>query len=271
MEYLNVLHPLLCIRRIGLMKFTDKVSLITGAGSGIGRTTALRFANEGAKVVVADIDTQAGQETVDMIRTKGGEALFVETDVSNPKSVQGMVKHTVATYKELHILVNVAGIFIEGDLVHTPEAEWNRILDVNLNGIFLCMKYCIPALISSGGGAIVNIASEAGLVGIANQVAYNVSKSGVIALSKSTAVDFAKKNVRVNCICPGRVLTPLVEKVISDSRDPDEKRRALSEDRPLMRMGNPEEIAAGILFLCSDDAGYAVGTVLTIDGGYTAT
>jgi meso-butanediol dehydrogenase/(S,S)-butanediol dehydrogenase/diacetyl reductase len=252
------------------MKLEGKVSIITGAGSGIGRTTALLFAVEGAKVIVADIDARAGSETVEKIREKGGEASFIETDVTEPASVQSMVKRSVENYGQLNVLVNVAGIFTGGDVVQTSETDWNRILRVNLDGIFICMKYCIPAMISSGGGAIVNIASEAGLVGIANQVAYNVSKSGVIALTRSTAVDFAHKNIRVNCVCPGRVLTPLVEKVIGDSKNPVETRKALSEDRPLMRMGSPEEIAAGILFLCSDDVKYAIGTVLAIDGGYTA-
>ena len=150
----------------------------------------------------------------------------------------------------------------------TTENDWHRILGVNLDGIFLCMKYCIPAMIKGGEGVIVNIGSEAGLVGLKNQVAYNVSKSGVIALTKSTALDFADQNIRVNCLCPGRTLTPLVEKVISESEDPEITRRILSEDRPMKRMGKPEEIAAGILFLASD-ATYATGTILAIDGGYT--
>lgn len=252
------------------MKLSSKVSIITGAGSGIGRTTALRFAEEGSRVIVADIDTTTGSETVDMITSKGGDALFVHTDVTDSRSIQDMVKNTTTTYGALHVLVNVAGIFTEGTVVNTAEAVWKKILDVNLLGMFLSMKYCIPEMITSGGGAIVNIASEAGLVGIKNQVAYNVSKSGVIALSKSTAVDFAQQNIRVNCICPGRVLTPLVEKVISESSDPDQKRKVLSEDRPLMRMGKPEEIANAVLYLCTDEAAYAIGTVLCIDGGYTA-
>jgi NAD(P)-dependent dehydrogenase (short-subunit alcohol dehydrogenase family) len=155
-------------------------------------------------------------------------------------------------------------------VIHTSEESWNRILGVNLLGIFLTMKYGIPEMIKTGAGVVVNIASEAGLVGIANQVAYNVSKSGVIALTRSAAVDFATKNIRVNCVCPGRVLTPLVEKVIKDSDDPQETHRVLSEDRPLKRMGKPEDIAAGILFLASDESKYAIGAVLSIDGGYTA-
>jgi NAD(P)-dependent dehydrogenase (short-subunit alcohol dehydrogenase family) len=252
------------------MKLEDKVAIITGAGSGIGRTTALLFTQEGAKVVAVDIDRQAGERTVSMIKDMGGSALFIPADVSNSSHVMNMVKVTVDTYGRLDILVNVAGIFSEGDVVGTSEETWNRILGINLLGIFLCMKYCIPYMVDGGGGSVVNIASEAGLVGIANQVAYNVSKSGVIALTRSSAIDFATKNIRVNCICPGRTLTPLVEKIIDDSEDPEETRRVLSDDRPLKRMGKPEEIANGILFLASDESKYTIGSVLSIDGGFTA-
>ncbi len=252
------------------MKLADKVAVITGAGSGIGRATALLFAGEGAKIVVADLDSEEGSRTVDLIKNTGGVANLIRTDVSIESDVQKMVESTVDAYAKLDILVNVAGIFIEGNTIETTEADWNRVLGVNLNGVFLCMKYCIPEMIKGGGGAVVNIASEAGLVGIANQVAYNVSKSGVIALTRSAAIDFADKNIRVNCLCPGRVLTPLVDKVITSSKDPETTRRLLSEDRPLKRMGKPEEIAAGILFLASEEVKYAIGTILSIDGGYTA-
>ena len=252
------------------MKLADKVAVITGAGSGIGRATALLFAGEGAKIAVADLDSEEGSSTVDLIKDAGGAANLIRTDVSIESDVQKMVESTVDAYAKLDILVNVAGIFIEGNTIETTEADWNRVLGVNLNGVFLCMKYCIPEMIKGGGGAVVNIASEAGLVGIANQVAYNVSKSGVIALTRSAAIDFADKNIRVNCLCPGRVLTPLVDKVITSSKDPETTRRLLSEDRPLKRMGKPEEIAAGILFLASDEIKYTIGTILSIDGGYTA-
>lgn len=248
----------------------NKVTVITGAGSGIGRATALLFAKKGAKVVVVDLDAKGGSKTIDSIKGDGGEATLVVADVSKASNVQRMVKTILELWGRLDILVNNAGIFTEGSVVETTEEDWNRVLGVNLDGVFLCMKYCIPEMIKGGGGVIVNVGSEAGLVGIRNQVAYNVSKSGVIALTKSTALDFAENNIRVNCLCPGRVLTPLVEKVISDSEDPEATRRVLSDDRPLKRMGKPEEIAAGILFLASDEAPYATGTILSIDGGYTA-
>ncbi len=252
------------------MRLANKVAIITGAGAGIGRATALLFAREGAKVVVVDCDRNAGEETIALIAKEGRDATFVPVDVSKAADVQRMVKTTLDRYDTLDILVNNAGIYTQGDVVETTEEDWHRILGVNLTGVFLCSKYSAPAMVESGGGAIVNIASEAGIVGIKNQVAYNVSKSGVIALTKSMALDFAPHNVRVNCLCPGRTLTPLVEQVIAEAEDPESTRRALEEDRPVNRMGKPEEIAAGILFLASDESTYATGSVLAIDGGYTA-
>ena len=252
------------------MRLSGKVAIITGAGAGIGRATALLFAKEGAKVVIADCDSESGAETVGIIREDGGEAAFVQVDVSKADDAEKMARKTVEMYGKLDILVNNAGIYMQANAVEMMEEDWDRILDVNLKGVFLCSKYCIPEMIKGGGGSIVNIGSEAGIVGIKNQVAYNVSKSGVIALTKSTALDFALDNVRVNCLCPGRTLTPLVEKVINEAQDPESTRRALEEDRPLERMGRPEEIAAGILYLASDESPYATGSILSIDGGYTA-
>jgi len=251
------------------MKLARKVAIITGAGSGMGRATALLFAKEGAKVVVADCDPERGEETVGLIEKEGGKTTFVPVDVSRAPEAERMVKTALDTYGILDILVNNAGIYGQGDVVDTTEEEWQRILGVNLTGVFLCSKYAVAAMIETGGGAIVNVASEAGIVAIGNQVAYNVSKSGVIALTKSMALDFACRDIRVNCLCPGRTLTPLVEKVIAEAEDPESRQRVLSEDRPLMRMGTPEEIAARILFLVSDECAYATGSTLVIDGGYT--
>ena len=252
------------------MRLAGKVAIITGAGAGIGRATALFFAKEGAEVVVADCDPEEGARTVRLIKENGGVAIFVQVDVSKAANVKNMVKTTVETYGKLDILINNAGIYAQADVVEVAEEEWDRILDVNLKGVFLCSKYSIPEMIKGGGGSIVNIGSEAGIVGIKNQVAYNVSKSGVIALTKSMAIDFAAHNIRVNCVCPGTTETPLVEAALERAPDPAAARRAVEEVRPANRLGRPEEIAAGILYLASDESPYATGSILSIDGGYTA-
>lgn len=252
------------------MKLAGKVAIVTGAGAGIGRATALLFAREGARVVVADHNANSGAETVALIRQGGGEAIFVQADVSVAADAEKMISTTLEAFGRLDILVNNAGIYAKGDTASTTEADWDRILDVNLKGAFLCSKYAIPAMKKTGGGVIVNVASEAGLVAIKNQVAYNVSKAGVIALTKSTAVDFAADHIRVNCICPGTTETPLVQAALAKEADPARTRRALEESRPLNRLGRPEEIAAGILYLASDELGYATGAILSVDGGYTA-
>lgn len=251
------------------MSVRGKVAVITGAGSGIGRASAALFARQGARVAVVDQDREAGAETVAQIKASQAEAVFVAVDVSRAEDVRRMVDTILATFGRLDILVNNAGIYRQGDVLATPESDWQRILDVNLTGPFLCAKYCVPAMRRSGGGVIINVASEAGLVGIKGQVAYNVSKAGLIGLTRSLAVDGAPE-IRANCICPGTSATPLVETAVRRQADPVAARRALESVRPLNRLGQPDEIAFGILCLASDELGYATGAVLSVDGGYTA-
>jgi len=257
-------------KEVVVMRLKDKVAIITGAGNGIGRAAALLLAREGAKVIVADLDPQAGEAVANQIRKEGGDGLFIKVDVAIAGNVKEMVRETVRCYGKIDILVNNTGIYTKGDVVATSEEDWERILAVNLRGVFLCCKYTVPEMIKAGRGSIVNVGSEAGIVGIRNQVAYNVSKAAVIMLTKSMAVDFADKGIRVNNVCPGTTETPLVNAAIQKEKDPEKARRALEECRPANRLGKPEEIASAILYLASSEAGYATGAILSIDGGYTA-
>jgi len=252
------------------MQFEGNVVVVTGASSGIGRAAALAFAREGASVVIADTDTAAAEKAAAEIRGLGGKAEAVQTDVANEDSVRSMVSRMDARWGRLDVLVNNAGIYLQADAVGTALSAWESVLGVNLTGAFLCTKHAVPLMAKNASGAIVNVASEAGLVGIRNQVAYNVSKAGMIALTRSCALDFAPLGIRVNCVCPGTTDTPLVRAAVSRSADPAAARRALEQVRPAGRLGDPAEIAAAILFLSCASARYATGAVLSVDGGYTA-
>jgi len=251
------------------MRLPNKVAVITGAGSGMGRATAVLFAEEGAKPVVVDIDEESGQATVDMIKEKGQEALFIPADVTNCSQVKSMVARVVESCGKVDVLVNSAGMWRLGNVVDVEEEEWDKIMDLNLRGTFLCCKYCIPEMIKSGGGAIVNISSECGIVAWKDMVAYCVSKAAVVSLTKSIALDFASQNIRANCVCPGTTETPMPLSWLAKQPDPQKARRAMEEVRPANRLGKPEEIAYGILYLASDESPYATGAVLSIDGGAT--
>ncbi|HHY46216.1 MAG TPA: SDR family oxidoreductase [Firmicutes bacterium] len=252
------------------MGFNGKTVIVTGAGLGIGRATAMLFGRQGAKVAVFDVNPADGGETVRLVKEAGGEAQFFEVDISDESSVEDAVGRVEQVYGRVDILVNNAGVYTKGNLLDTSLADWQRVLAVNLTGAFLCSKSCASRMVRQGGGVIVNVASEAGLVGIKGQVAYNVSKAGVIALTRSSAVDFAEFGIRVNCVCPGTTETSLVQNALKKEADPVAARRALESCRPANRLGRPEEIAAAIAFLASDDVAYATGSVLSVDGGYTA-
>jgi NAD(P)-dependent dehydrogenase (short-subunit alcohol dehydrogenase family) len=252
------------------MRFRGQVAVVTGAAAGIGQATALAFTQEGAAVVIVDRDEDQAEIVAGDIQAQGGDVLVVPTDIAHEVEVQRMVESVTSHWGRLDILVNNAGIYYQADVVDTPTEVWNNVLAVNLSGAFLCTKYAVPAMLQGGGGVVVNVASEAGLVGIQGQVAYNVSKGGMIALTRSCAVDLAGRGVRVNCVCPGTTDTPLVREAVSRAPDPAAARRTLEQIRPLDRLGKAEEIAAAILYLASREAGYATGAILSVDGGYTA-
>ena len=248
------------------MRISDKVAIITGAASGIGRTTAILFAREGGKVVVADKNEVGGNETVDLIRSDGGQAIFDYVNVTSATDIQGMVKTTINTYGKLNILVNNAGIAIRLPVVDLSEEDWDRNIDVNLKSIYLSSKYAIPRMIENGGGSIVNIASIYGIVGGRIRAAYAASKGGVVNLTRSMALDYALHKIRVNCVCPGFVNTPLLKNILKDK----EEYQALADLHPMGRLGDMLEIALGVLYLASDESSFVTGIALPIDGGYTA-
>ena len=251
------------------MRLENKVALITGAGSGIGREAALLFANEGASVVVADVADEGGRETVSAIEKAGGRARFVHADVSSSNDVRGMVETAEKTFGKLNVLFNNAGIFpdADGSVVETDEDVWDLVLRVNLKGVFLGCKYGIPALLRAGGGSIVNTASFVALMGAATpQIAYTASKGGVLSLTREVAIEFAKRGIRVNAICPGPVDTPLLEELF---RDPARRARRMVHI-PFGRLAKPGEVARAALFLASDESSYMTGQALVVDGGADA-
>ena len=249
-------------------QFGGKVALVTGGSSGIGRATASAFAGEGANVVVADVLVEGGGETVRMIKEAGGEAIFVKTDVSKATEVEALIKKIVETYGRLDCAINNAGI--EGTMAPTAdctEENWDRTININLKGVWLCMKYEIPQMLKQGGGAIVNMASVAGLVGLQGLPAYCASKGGVVQLTRTAALEYAKAGIRVNAVCPGVIRTPMVDRLIAAQPEMEE---ALTAMEPVGRTGKPEEVAEAVVWLCSDSASFVTGHAMAVDGGFIA-
>ncbi|MCC6169061.1 MAG: glucose 1-dehydrogenase [Caldilineaceae bacterium] len=251
------------------MRLANKVALITGGGAGIGRATALRFAQEGAQVVVVDIDDAGGEGTVEAVRRQGGHALYVHADVARAASCAAMVEAAERAFGKLNVLFNNAGIMHsqDDDAVNTDEAVWDLTMAVNLKGVYLGCKYGIPALRRAGGGSIINTASFVALVGAATpQLAYTASKGGVLALTRELAVVHARENIRVNALCPGPLRTELLMRFL----DSEAKRQRRLVHIPMGRFGEADEIAQAALYLASDESSYVTGTEFMVDGGLTA-
>jgi NAD(P)-dependent dehydrogenase (short-subunit alcohol dehydrogenase family) len=249
-------------------QFEGKVALVTGAASGIGRASALVFARGGAKTVVADVLVEGGEETVRIIKAAGGDALFVRTDVSKAAEVETLIQKTVETYGRLDYAHNNAGIEGAGaPTADCTEENWDLTLAINLKGVWLCMKYEIPQMLRQGGGAIVNTASVAGLVGIGGGPAYCASKGGVVQLTRVAALEYGKAGIRVNAVCPGVIRTPMVDRIVADQ---PEVEAGLIAREPIGRMGKPEEIAEAVVWLCSDASSFITGAAMPVDGGWVA-
>lgn len=249
------------------MRLQDKVSLITGAGAGIGEATARLFVREGAKVVIADRDGELAEAVAASL---GDAATPFCADVSNQPDVKAMVEHAVAHFGRLDILVNNAGYGIRGSVVTTEEEDWDALIAVNLKGVYLCCKHAIPVMVAGGGGAIVSTASNVASVGIPDRAAYVASKGGVAALTRAMALDHAAENIRVNCVAPGTTRSTYFDRMIAAHDDPASFVAALGARSPMNRMGEPAEIANVILWLASDEASFITGAMYNVDGGMTA-
>jgi NAD(P)-dependent dehydrogenase (short-subunit alcohol dehydrogenase family) len=252
-----------------LRRLEGKVALITGAGNGMGRAAALLFASVGARIVVADAVEAGGAVTVDSVRDAGGDAIFVQVDVSDADQVSAMVDAAMQRYGALHVLYNNAGIFPADDagVTDTPETTWDRVMDVNLKGVWLGCRFGVPAMLDSGGGSIVNVSSLVALMGSATpQVAYTASKGGVLALTRELAIEYSRRGIRANALCPGPIETPLLAELLGD---PEWARRRLVHI-PMGRPGRAEEVARAALFLASDDSSFMTGASLVVDGGISA-
>ena len=250
-----------------MASLSGKVAIVTGGSSGIGRATAIAFAREGAKVVVASRREKEGQETVKQVQPAGSEGFFIKTDVSKETDVSAMVEKTIATYGHLDYAFNNAGIEqIPTPLVEQTEETFDQVMDINVKGVWLCMKHQIPQMLVSGGGAIVNMSSISGMIGASGLPIYVASKHAVLGLTKSVALEYVKEGIRINAVCPAGIETDLFDRIA----DNPQQRERIAAMHPIGRVGKPEEIANAVVWLCSDKASFVTGHSLTLDGGYVA-
>lgn len=251
-----------------MASFTGKVALVTGGSSGIGRASAIAFAHKGAKVVVASRRAEEGEETVKLVKEAGSDGFFVKTDVTQAADVQAMVEQTISRYGRLDYAFNNAGIEqAPSPLNEQTEETFDQIIDINVKGVWLSMKYEIPQMLKNGGGAIVNMSSVAGLVGVAGAPIYVASKHAVVGLTKSIALEYAKEGIRVNAVSPGAIETDMFDRFVKDNPQAREQMTAM---HPLGRTGKSEEIANAVVWFCSDEAAFVTGQILALDGGFTA-
>lgn len=251
------------------MRLQGKVVIITGGTDGIGKAIAVTFAKEGARIMMVARDEAKGRAAQEEV-SKFGEATYLKVNVSDSSQVRGMVEETVQRYGRIDILVNNAATCPPGDVVTTSEETWDQVIDANLKGVFLCCKYAIPQMKKVGGGVIVNIGSINSLMAMENEAAYDASKGGVLMLTRAIALDFAKSNIRANCICPGAIETTMLQASLDTAPDPKAARQAITQKHPLRRTGLPQEIALAALFLATDDSSFVTGAAIPVDGGILA-
>lgn len=251
------------------MRLKEKVALITGGTEGMGLATAAAFLREGARVCITGRSSEKGARAVKGLSALG-EVFFVEGDVSSAPDAKRMVDATVGRFGRLDVLFNNAGIYLEKQAEDTSEEEWDRLMDVNVKGTFLVSKYAVPHMKRQGGGSIINNSSDAGLVGNRNCVAYCASKGAITVMTKAMALDYAEHGIRVNCVNPGNVDTPMLARELAKAEDPDEYTKRMDEESPVGRIGRPEEVAKAVLFLASDESSFVTGAALSVDGGLTA-
>jgi len=252
------------------MKLENKVAIVTGGAMGIGKGIAKVFLQEGASVVIADVNRKVGEETAAELKKDGRGPVFIECDVADEKAIKRMVEGTVERFKALHVLVNNAGIGVYKTVLDTSTEEWDRCLAVNLRGVFLCSKYAIPHIKAAGGGAIVNVASVHSYQNVGGTAPYAASKGGVVTLTRVMAIDYGKDRIRVNAICPGWIYTPLIQGIFAGDPDPEKAKAAVERRQVLGRLGTAEEVGQAAAFLASDESSYITGASLMVDNGMTA-